>query len=1077
MSALFRRRWLLTQALFWLAVAIVLPICADEQKSPTDDELIEQIGAGKKQLEEKVDIDEAAKARAREHFDKALAEMEKAQAAAGRIVLFESRAAQAPEDLKQTRIALDSLPQLSSESSFEALGLQEIEQGISRLGADLDLRRKELALVDAELKGRAARKAELPKLISAAQQVSAETAGELEVPVPSDANPIVQAARRLFLVARQRAAQREISACEKELKSHEARAELLPSLRDLCARRVALAEDEIKLMQQVANARRKAEAEQQARKAAREASFAHPAVKQLMKDNSELAERRKSLAEQIADASRQLDDVTGKLERLRSEFSSVKKKVEAVGLSNVVGQMLRKWRAALPDLRSYRRNVGQRQKAMGDGELERLQCQEERFELSDLARQTAQALDSLNLQPDDADNRHLEHAVREALEAKRNYLDGLNTDYETYYDILAKLKTDEQDLIDVTETCRRFIDERVLWIASAAPLNVADAAASGKAFAWLAGPRDWLDVGRTLADDAWAQPAAWIAAFLVLLTLFFTRRRIRERIVETGEIAARGSCNRFLPTIETVALTVLSSTFWPGIVFWIGWRLSSTDAAGDFSKAIGAGLVIVSGVFFVQRLLWRTCCGKGLGEAHFGWSPSSLKLIRQNLRWLTIAVLPLAFVAVVLGNQGRVDWDNSLGRIGFVGALAAFALFTQRILRTTGGVFQAIITHRQNGWLDRFRYVWYPAVVLIPATLAGLAAAGYYYTAQHLAVRLAATICLMMGVVLLRAVLLRWILVNKRKLAIEEARKRRAAQSEAAGGDDAPAAELPASTEPDRNVAVIDAQTRRLVEYSLAVAALLALWFTWVDVLPALNILNKFEIPHTTLTLADLGLAALVLATTTIAAKNIPGLLEMAVLQHLPIDAGGRYAVATVSRYLISITGIVICFGALGVGWSKVQWLVAAMSLGLGFGLQEIFANFISGLIILFERPIRVGDVITIGDVSGVVSRIRIRATTVTDWDRKELVIPNKEFITGRVLNWTLTNQVNRVVVEVGVAYGSDTELTTKILLDIAQQHPLVLIDPPPQVVFSSFGASALNFADTNVFYVAGMPPAKDAQT
>ena len=270
--------------------------------------------------------------------------------------------------------------------------------------------------------------------------------------------------------------------------------------------------------------------------------------------------------------------------------------------------------------------------------------------------------------------------------------------------------------------------------------------------------------------------------------------------------------------------------------------------------------------------------------------------------------------------------------------------------------------------------------------------------------------------------------------------------------------ELPASTEPDRDVAVIDAQTRRLIEYSLIVTIMLALWFTWVDVLPALNLLNKIPISHTTLTLANLGFAALVLATTTIAAKNIPGLLEMAILQHLPLDAGGRYAVATISRYLISIAGVVAFFGALDVGWDKVQWLVAAMSLGLGFGLQEIFANFISGLIILFERPIRVGDVVTVDDISGVVSRIRIRATTITDWDRKELVIPNKEFITGRVLNWTLTNQVNRVVINVGVAYGSDTELTTTILLGVAEKHPIVLKDPPPHVVFGSFGASSLDF-------------------
>lgn len=1057
MLAPYRCRWLLMQALVWLAVAAAVPVWADEPKPPTDDELIEQIVSGKKQLDEKAELDDALKTKAREYYEQALAELEKAKAAAGRIATFERRIAQASGVLDKTKTDLAALPSAVDETTLDGLSLHDIEQKISKKEAKLETRRKELAEVDGELKGRSARRAELPKLISAAQQIVAEVGNEQKADAPADANAMVQAARRLLLAARQLAAEREILACNQELKSHDARSELLPLLRDLNARQVALAESEIKLMQTAANASRQAEAEQQAQKAKREASLAHPAVKQLMKNNSELAELHKSLAERIADASRQLDEATVKLERLRSEFASVKEKVGAVGLSNVIGVMLRKWRASLPDLRSYRRNVGQRQKAMGDGELDRLERQEQRFELSDLAGQTEKALKALDLSAEDAGRLDLESAVREALETKRNYLDGLNNDYETYYDKLAKLKTAEQDLIDETEKCRQFIDERVLWIASATPLNTDEAIDSSKAFVWLAGPREWLDAGRTLYDDAWKQPILWIATMLVLLVLFFTRRRIRARIVETGEQAARGRCYQFLPTVETVALTVFSAVAWPGIVFWIGWRLIASDTADDFAKAVGAGLVIVSGVFFAQRLLRRMSCAKGLGEAHFGWSTSSLKLLRRNLRWLTLVVLPLTFGAVVMGSQGNVMWDNSLGRICFVAALAAFALFTQRVLRPTGSVFQSLITYRQNGWLDRFRYVWYPTAVLIPASLAVLAAAGYYYTAQHLAVRLAVTLCLLMGLVLLRAVLLRWILVNKRKLAIEEARKRRAVKIESTGGEET-AAQLSASNEPDRDVAVIDAQTRRLVEYSLIVAALLALWFNWVDVLPALNLLNKFPVPYTSLTLADLGMAALVLATTTIAAKNIPGLLEMAILQHLPLDAGGRYAVATISRYLISIGGVIACFGALGIGWAKVQWLVAAMSLGLGFGLQEIFANFISGLIILFERPIRVGDVVTVGDVSGVVSRIRIRATTITDWDRKELVIPNKEFITGRVLNWTLTNQVNRVVIDVGVAYGSDTELATKILLGVAEKHPIVLEEPPPYVVFHSFGASSLDF-------------------
>ena len=144
------------------------------------------------------------------------------------------------------------------------------------------------------------------------------------------------------------------------------------------------------------------------------------------------------------------------------------------------------------------------------------------------------------------------------------------------------------------------------------------------------------------------------------------------------------------------------------------------------------------------------------------------------------------------------------------------------------------------------------------------------------------------------------------------------------------------------------------------------------------------------------------------------------------------------------------------MGWAKVQWLIAALGVGLGFGMQEIFANFISGLILLFERPIRVGDVVSIGGTSGTVSQIRIRATTITDFDNKDLIVPNKEFVTSKVLNWSLTSPSVRVVLPIGITYGSDTAAAMRIMLEAAQKHPKVMKEPPPHVRVTGFGEKAV---------------------
>jgi hypothetical protein len=197
-------------------------------------------------------------------------------------------------------------------------------------------------------------------------------------------------------------------------------------------------------------------------------------------------------------------------------------------------------------------------------------------------------------------------------------------------------------------------------------------------------------------------------------------------------------------------------------------------------------------------------------------------------------------------------------------------------------------------------------------------------------------------------------------------------------------------------------------------------------------------------TAANLGLVLVILFVATAAAKNLPALLEILLLQTESVSAGGRYAIKTLVSYGITVAAFLLAFSTLGLNWGQVQWLVAALGVGIGFGLQEIVANFISGIIILFERPVRVGDIVTIGDTTGVVTNIQIRATTIRNWDRQELLVPNKEFITGRLLNWSLTDQQNRISIPIGIDYGSDTRKALSILAQIAAEHERVSGRPRP---------------------------------
>jgi|GEM_PF-2360817 len=204
--------------------------------------------------------------------------------------------------------------------------------------------------------------------------------------------------------------------------------------------------------------------------------------------------------------------------------------------------------------------------------------------------------------------------------------------------------------------------------------------------------------------------------------------------------------------------------------------------------------------------------------------------------------------------------------------------------------------------------------------------------------------------------------------------------------------------------------------------------------------------------------ALLIFALFIYISKYLRRFLKSSVLQKTKLDIGARHAILTVTHYIILVVGIVVAMESVGIQLTTLKVFAGALGLGIGFGLQNIANNFASGLIILFERPIKSKDFVQVGEILGTVTRISARSTTILTRDNIAIIVPNSDFIEKTVVNWSLENTPTRVHVPIGVEYGTDPEVVKEILLDIADDHPRVLSYPKPRIWFREFGDSSLNF-------------------
>src|SRR6056297_2413932 len=227
------------------------------------------------------------------------------------------------------------------------------------------------------------------------------------------------------------------------------------------------------------------------------------------------------------------------------------------------------------------------------------------------------------------------------------------------------------------------------------------------------------------------------------------------------------------------------------------------------------------------------------------------------------------------------------------------------------------------------------------------------------------------------------------------------------------------------------------------------------------RIFEGWEIGQLELVPSEIVKGILILTALIVVTGWIKRWIDRRWLRHMALDRGARDALVTLFGYVGVVIAILIGLNVAGIDLTGLAWFVTALGLGIGFGLQAIASNFVSGLILLFERPIKAGDFVTVGGTEGFVRRVRIRATDIETLDNQNVLVPNSELVSGRVTNWVFRNPQGRLRIEVGVAYGSDIEKVRDILETIARDHPEVITDgraPAPRALFMAFGESSLNF-------------------
>ena len=930
------------------------------------------------------------------------------------------------------------------EQRYATLSVQQLEQMLADRTTEQGELQKALASANTQSIAAQTRPERAQAEISNSQPRIQQIGNILKV--GRDNGKLLTADQRNQLSAESAALTALIALRRQELAGNSQLQDLSGSQHDLLLEKTTRQDQEIQDLQTLINKKRLAQSQQtvteqsiEAQKSGSSSLLATESATNLRLSDYLLrsTDRLNVVTQQNLETKQQLDNVTQSDQALDEQINVLRG-------SLLLSKILYQQKQALPRLQKMDKNLADE---IADIRLYQFEINQQRELISN---PIAYVDNLLSTQPADQVTPQLRKTLLELVNTRSDLLDRLNRELSSLLSESINLQLNQKQLLSTAQGLRATLDEQMFWIPSNKPLDLDWLESAPRHLKQQLVTLPWGSSVTELAEGLIQRPLLFLPFVLVMIALLWKRRYLYNKLNDIHKDIGHFKRDSQWHTPLAILINILLAMPVSLALALCGYALQ-TDARG-MNANTGAALMQMAEAWLVFYTAYRILAPGGVAELHFRWEKPLVAFLQNWIRRLGLVVLALVAVVAFAEQQPAALADDVLGILVVLTCYATMAWLLCRLILNDQTEKKAYRVRKLLGF----------AFALLPLALFVAVCFGYYYTALKLSDRLINTLYLLMLWLVVEATFVRGLSVAARRLAYQRALAKRQAAKEAGEGNDA------IVEEPTLDIEQVNQQSLRLIRLALLAAFIGVLYWVWADLISVFSYLDNITLyEYTSGTGANMSmvpisigdvLGALIIVGISIAlARNLPGLLEVLVLSRLDLAQGSAYATTTLLTYVIIGVGFVATLSTLGVSWDKLQWLVAALSVGLGFGMQEIFANFISGIMILFERPVRIGDTITIGNLSGTVSKIRIRATTITDFDRKDIIVPNKTFITGQLINWSLTDTITRVTLKLGVDYGSDLDLVKSLLLKAAQENPRVLKEPEPHVYFLSFGQSTLD--------------------